>query len=255
MTTLNVALAVARRSLTHAFKNPALLLPSIIFPLVFFTAFAGGLSSVGGVPGFDYPPGYTAFQFVFVFLQSAAFGGVFTGFGIAADWESGFARRLLLGAPHRGGLLVGYVGAALVRWLVTGTALTIVALLSGMQVDGDGVELTGLVGLGLLVSTSACLWGAGVAMRFKTLQAGPLMQIPVFLLLFMAPVYVPWDLLVGWIHAVAGFNPLTAIMNAGRGFLAGIPHHSGLAFAAGAAMVALFTLWAVTNLRRVERGQ
>ncbi|MCW2991980.1 MAG: hypothetical protein JWM73_2574, partial [Solirubrobacterales bacterium] len=110
MTTLHVAMAVARRSLTHSFKNPALLLPSIIFPLVFFVAFAGGLSKIGTVPGFDYAPGYTAFQFVFVFLQSAAFGGVFTGFGIAADWESGFARRLLLGAPHRGGLIFGYIG-------------------------------------------------------------------------------------------------------------------------------------------------
>ncbi|MCW2990729.1 MAG: hypothetical protein JWM73_1323, partial [Solirubrobacterales bacterium] len=187
--------------------------------------------------------------------QSAAFGGVFTGFGIAADWESGFARRLLLGAPHRGGLIFGYIGAALVRWLVTGTALTVVALLSGMNIDGNGIELGGIVLLGLLVSTAACLWGAGIAMRFKTLQAGPLMQIPVFLLLFMAPVYVPQHLLAGWIHSAAGWNPITAVMNGARGFLAGVPHHSGLAFACGAGMVALFSLWAVANLRRVERGQ
>ena len=52
-------------------------------------------------PGFDFPSGYTAFQFVFVLLQAAAFGGVFTGFGIAADFERGFARRLLLAAPNR----------------------------------------------------------------------------------------------------------------------------------------------------------
>ena len=79
--------------------------PSLIFPLFFFTAFAGGLSSVRHVPGFDFPTGYTAFQFVFVLLQSAAFGGVFTGFGIARDFESGFARRLLLAAPNRSGIV------------------------------------------------------------------------------------------------------------------------------------------------------
>ena len=60
------------------------------------------------MPGFDYEPGYTAFQFVFVLLQSAAFGGVFTGFGIARDFESGFARRLLLAAPRRSGIVLGY---------------------------------------------------------------------------------------------------------------------------------------------------
>ena len=33
---------------------------SIIFPLFFFTAFAGGLSNVGNVPGFDFPAGRRA---------------------------------------------------------------------------------------------------------------------------------------------------------------------------------------------------
>ena len=76
-------------------------------------------------PGFDYPNGYTAFQFVFVLLQSAAFGGVFTGFGVARDFEGGFARRLLLAAPNRIGIVLGYCLAALLRWCITATLLTI----------------------------------------------------------------------------------------------------------------------------------
>ena len=34
-------------------------------------------------------------------------------------------------------------------------------------------------------------------MRLRTMQAGPLMQMPVFLVLFLAPVYVPLALLGG----------------------------------------------------------
>ena len=97
----SVARAVAWRQIHNFTHNPAFLLPSIIFPLFFFIAFAGGLSSVSNAPGFDFPSGYTAFQFVFVLLQSAAFGGVFTGFAVAADFERGFARRLMLAAPNR----------------------------------------------------------------------------------------------------------------------------------------------------------
>ena len=48
-------------------------------------------------------------------LQASAFGGVFTGFSIARDFESGFSRRLLLAAPRRGGIVAGYWLAALVR--------------------------------------------------------------------------------------------------------------------------------------------
>ena len=112
-----IALAVAWRSIHNFLTNPAFLVPAIVFPLFFFVAFAGGLSAIANVPGFDFPSGYTAFQFVFVLLQSAAFGGVFTGFGIARDFETGFARRYLLAAANRSGIVAGYALAALVRAL------------------------------------------------------------------------------------------------------------------------------------------
>ena len=143
------------------------------------------------MPGFDFEPGYTAFQFCFVLLQSAAFGGVFTGFGIARDFEYGFARRLLLAAPNRSGIVLGYALAALVRWTVTAAVLTVVALIAGMNVFGGPVDVFGMYTLALLINVAGLLWACGVAMRFRTMQAGPVMQMPVFLVLFFAPVYVP----------------------------------------------------------------
>jgi ABC-2 type transport system permease protein len=247
-----VARGVAWRTLKNVLTTPSLFLPSLIFPLFFFTAFAGGLSQLKHVPGFDYAPGYTSFQFVFVLLQSAAFGGVFTGFGVARDFEYGFARRLLLAAPNRTGIVLGYALAALCRWLVTATVLTVVALVAGMKVGGDGVDLVGLYSLALLVNIAGFLWSCGVAMRLRTMQAGPLMQMPVFILLFYAPVYVPLNLLHGWIHAVARANPVTYVLATGRGFLAGDPPHVAVAFGLAAALAGLFTLWAVRGLRSAE---
>ena len=54
------------------------------------------------------------------------------------------------------------------------------------------------------------------------MQAGPIMQLPVFLILFFAPVYVPLALLAGWVSHVAKFNPLTLILNTNRDLLAGL---------------------------------
>jgi len=247
-----VALAVAWRMLHTFFTNPALFVPALLFPLFFFTAFAGGLSKISQVPGFDFPPGYTAFQFVFVILQSAAFGGVFTGFGIARDFESGFARRLMLAAPHRTGIVLGYALSALVRWLVTAAIITAVAFAVGMRVGGSGVDLFGLYALGFVLNAAAVLWSAGVAMRMRTLQAGPVMQMPVFLILFFAPVYVPLSLLQGWIHAVAVVNPVTRVIESGRGFVAGEPTEVAAAFGAALAMAALFSIWAIRGLRKAE---
>jgi ABC-2 type transport system permease protein len=249
---LAVAHGVAWRALHNVFTNPSLLLPSLVFPLFFFVAFAGGLSRVGDIPGFDFPPGYTAFQFVFVLMQSAAFGGVFTGFGIARDFESGFARRLLLAAPNRTGIVLGYAVAALVRWLTTAAFLTVIAFAVGMRVGGSGIDLFGLYALAAILNLAAVLWAAGVAMRFRTMQAGPVMQMPVFLVLFFAPVYVPLSLLQGWIHGVATVNPVTRVLESGRGFVAGEPTEVGIAFGAALALAAAFSVWAIRGLRKAE---
>ncbi len=250
--TRKIALAVAWRSIHNFLTNPAFLVPGIVFPLFFFTAFAGGLSAISGAPGFDFEGGYTAFQFVFVLLQSAAFGGVFTGFGIARDFETGFSRRYLLAATDRRGIVAGYAMAALVRALITWTILTTVALVAGMEVGGGGVEIFGLYGLAILVNLSATLWAAGVAMRVRSIQGGPLMQFPTFLVLFLAPVYVPLSLLSGWIHAVASVNPVTALLEAGRGFISGDPTVVALAFGLAIALPLAFGLWARGGLRRAE---
>ena len=245
-----VVAGVAWRTLKNALTNPQIVLPTMLFPLFFFTAFAGGLSQLRHVPGFDFPPGYTAFQFVFVLLQSAAFGGVFTGFGVARDFENGFAKRLLLAAPRRVGIVLGYALAALLRWVVVAVVLTMVAFAVGMRIGGPAVDLFGLYGLAILVNFCGFFWAGGMAMRFRTIQAAPLMQMPVFLILFFAPVYVPLDLLQGWIEGVARVNPLTYILETGRGFVAGDPPHVLAAFAIAIGLGVAFGWWAFLGLRR-----
>ncbi len=248
----DVARGVAWRQIHNFFTNPAFLLPSLMFPLFFFTAFVGGLSRIREVPGFDFPTGYTAFQFVFVVLQSAAFAGVFTGFGIARDFDSGFMRRLMLAAPNRSGIVLGYTMSALVRWITTAAVVTVVALLAKMQIGGDGIDLFGLYALGLLVNLAGTGWSTGVAMRLRTQQAAPVMQMPVFLVLFFAPVYVPLDLLQGWIHGIATVNPITALLEAGRGLISGRPERTVAAFAIVFGLIGGFALWAIRGLRRAE---
>ena len=249
---LDVARGVAWRQMHTFFTNPAFLLPSIAFPLFFFTAFVGGLSRIREVPGFDFPSGYTAFQFVFVLLQSAAFAGVFTGFGIARDFDSGFMRRLMLAAPNRTGIVLGYTLSALVRWLTVAVVVTIVAVLARMEIGGNGVDIFGLYALALLLNLAGTFWATGVAMRLRTQQAAPVMQMPVFLILFFAPVYVPLDLLQGWIHGIATVNPITALLEAGRGLISGEPVRTVAAFAIVLGLIGGFALWAIRGLRRAE---
>jgi ABC-2 type transport system permease protein len=248
-----VARAVGWRNAHNFFTNPAVIIPAVMFPLFFFTAFAGGLSRVDSVPGFDYDAGYTTFVYGFVLLQASTFGGIFTGFSIARDFESGFSRRLMLAAPRRGGIVVGYWLAALVRAIFTVTLITAVALAAGLEIDGNVVDLAGLYTLAVVVNAGAMLFGSGVAMRLRTMQAGPAMQTPAFLFLFIAPVWVPYDLLTGWVQAAASVNPATLVLESGRGFLTGDPTEVLPAFAVALVLAAVTVLWARGGLRSAER--
>ena len=132
-------------------------------------------------------------------MQSAIFGGVFTGFAIAADFEFGFARRLLLAARDRSALIAGYALTALVRALIVWAVVTVVALATGAEITGSVGDLLGILLIAVLLNFAATLFASGLAMRFRTLQAAPLIQLPAFLIIMTAPVYVPRDLIEGWV--------------------------------------------------------
>ena len=106
--------------------------------------------------------------------------------------------------------------------------------------------------LAALVNFCGFFWAGGIAMRFRTIQAAPLMQMPVFLVLFFAPVYVPLNLLEGWIEGVASANPLTYLLETGRGFIAGDAPHVLGAFAIAIGLGVVFWTWAFLGLRKAE---
>jgi ABC-2 type transport system permease protein len=88
----------------------------------------------------------------------------------------------------------------------------------------------------------------------RTGQAGPVIRTPIFLVLFLAPVFVPLSLLTGWIETVARLNPFTIILESSRGFLAGDPSNVAVAFAISFVLVVVMALWAAFGMRRAEEA-
>jgi ABC-2 type transport system permease protein len=249
---LPTAMAVARRQIGGALTNPAQMVPPLLLPLMFFAAFAGGLSKLGETPDFPYPD-YTAFIWVFAFFMAASFVAVFTGFTMAADFESGFARRLMLASPARMSVVVGFVIGSLVQTAVSCVIVFVIGVIAGMDIGGGPLDLLIIFGLALLWNAAVMLYVSGVGLRVQKVQTGSLVMImPVFAILFVAPVYLPREQLTGWLAVAADFNPLTYLFEASRGLLAGEPEKLGVACASVAALSALFYIWARLGLRKFE---
>ena len=60
------------------------------------------------------------------------------------------------------------------------------------------------------------LWGLAVVYRIRSQQAGPLIQVGVFVTLFLSIGQVPLAVMTGWLHALARVNPATNILRLAR---------------------------------------
>jgi ABC-2 type transport system permease protein len=245
----SVARFVAWRNIRVVIRTPALLLPTVLFPLFFLLAFAGALSSISKVLGGQ---NYTAFQFVFALLQAAGFTGAMGGFAMAEDFESGFMPRLMVTAPHRTAILTGYTIGILGRGVIAAAALTAAGFILGMHLDGSALEIVAMFALAALLTLATTLWSLAVALHIRSFKAAPFMALPIFLLLFLTPVFVPLSQLTGWLHTVAAKNPFTPVVEAGRGFISGDPTDVALSFGILGGITAFVILFALHGMRRAE---
>ena len=249
-----VARGVAQFNLRSLLNDPPKLIPPMLVPLFFFAAFKGALSGIGKTKGFDYYD-FTAFEFIFILFMASMFVGIFASFDIAADFESGMGRRLMAATPKRMSIVAGYMVVAIVRCLIAIAVVWGVVLATGMPVRGGALDIVAIIALAVLLNLATTLYGAGIALRFQSMAAGTLVLIPAFMFLFLTPVFTPRDdIATGWVKAIASVNPLTAAMEAGRGFLANDPVSVGLAFGAAGGLVVVFALWAVRGMRKAEKG-
>jgi ABC-2 type transport system permease protein len=250
-TFLSTAAFVAWRSLRLTFRNPVLILPALMMPFFLLVAFTGALSSLGETQDLG-DSNYTAFQFIFALMQAATFIGAMGGIALVEDFESGFAGRLMLAAPRRTAILAGNVAATVVRGLAVFALLTGGAYLIGMETGAGVLDFVGLFGLAGILMLGSALWSAGMAMHMRSTSAGNLITLPLFLLLFLTPVFVPLAAVTGWLHAVAKVNPFTYLLESGRGFIRGEPVYTLWAYTVVVVMVILFGIFAIWGVRRAE---
>ena len=104
----------------------------------------------------------------------------------------------------------------------------------------------------MLVTVAATLFACGVAVRLRTTKAAPLMQVPIFVATFLAPVYTPRRLMTGWVRTVADVNPVSTLLETGRALLAGRSGAVGTTLAALLITTAVLAVWALYGLTKAK---
>lgn len=210
---------LAHRSILRTLRQPAQIVPAIVFPMFLLAVNAGGLKDATNLPGFP-TDSYLTFILAVPFIQGALFSVMNSGTDLARDIETGFLNRLAL-TPLRGAaLLSGLLAGALVLGVVQAVAYLSVGLIAGAELAAGAAGALVLLVLSVTITVAFGTIGLFVALRFGSGEAVQGLFPVFFVFLFLSAMTLPLDLLTtDWFHTIASINPVTYLLEAIRSLL------------------------------------
>lgn len=207
------------QNLLTIFRRPAALIPPIAISLFFLVIYNSTLGAAA-----SFIPDLGANSYLGFILPLSIVSASLSGAGIAAqnlvrNIESGYFDKLLLTPIKRSALLTGTIlsGAAILG--LQAALVLAVAILMGLQIETGllgafaVIGMSVLLGLGFAGFTMSAALGSGNA---AVTQSASFVFFP---LTFLAPTFVPLELLSGWLRVVALLNPITYVLQAMRAII------------------------------------
>jgi len=210
---------LAHRSILRTLRQPAQIVPAIVFPLFLLAVNSGGLKDATSLPGFP-TDSYLTFVLAVPFIQGALFSVMNSGTDLARDIETGFLNRLAL-TPLRGAaLLSGLLAGSLVLGVVQAVAYLAVGLIAGAELAAGPAGALVILALSVTITVAFGTIGLFAALRFGSGEAVQGLFPVFFVFLFLSAMALPLDLLeTDWFHAIASANPVTYLLQAFRSLL------------------------------------
>jgi ABC-2 type transport system permease protein len=247
---------LARRSVVRTLRQPAMVVPSIVFPLILLSINSSGLESVTRIPGFP-TSSYFDFALAIPFVQGALFSANSAGTNVASDIESGFLNRLALTPLRRVALMMGQLSGIVALGLIQALTFLAVGVILGAGIQAGIGGAVVIVLLSLTISLAFGCIGAFVALRSGTGEAVQGVFPLFFAALFLSSMALPRNLIeADWFQTVATYNPVSYMLEGIRSLVItgwdGQALALGFACAGGVAILALAAASSALRTRMVR---
>ena len=253
---MNQVLLLAHRSVVRTLRQPAMVVPALLFPLLLLSINSSGLESATRLPGFP-TDSYFQFALAIPFIQGALFSANSAGTNVASDIESGFLNRLSLTPLRRVALMMGQLTGILALGLVQAFTFVGVGIVFGDGIAAGPLGVVVIVLLSLTISLAFGCIGAFVALRSGSGEAVQGVFPLFFAALFLSSMSLPRDLIESdWFRTVATWNPVSYMLEAIRSLviIGWDPEALALGFACagGLALIALAAASSALRTRMVR---
>lgn len=215
---LNQIWMVTWRNLVTIFRTPPALLPPIAISVFFLVIYD---STLGGAAGFipNIGGSYLGFILPLSIISSSLSGAGIAAQNLVRDIESGYFDKLLLTPINRAALLLGPIIAGAVILGLQASIVLAVALIMGLEASTGFLGLLAVIGLAVLLGTGFAGFTVSAALGSGNAAATQGAGFIFFPLTFLAPTFVPLELLDGWLATAARANPITYVLEAMRSII------------------------------------
>ena len=242
---------IARRSILRTLRQPAYVIPPLVFPTMLVIVNSAGLRPSTLLP--DFPTSsFLAFAVAVPFVQGALFATMNAGTELARDIQGGFLNRLAL-TPLRGSaLLAGHVAGVVVMGFIQSVFYLAFALIAGVRLSSGPAGIVVILLLATLICAGFGMLGAFMGLRTGSGESIQAFFPVLFIFLFMSSMNAPRNLMsVDWFRTIATINPVSYLIEAVRSLV--ITGWDGEALALGftvaAALLVCSTIVAAHALR------
>ena len=241
--------AIAGRALRAVPRDPAAVMPPVFIALFFFVVNIATLKKLtGSHPGFSY----TAFEMATAILLGVT--GVSRAPALVLDVQTQYLDRLLLTPVRRTAILLGHMAADVAVAAALTVPILVLGLILGVRFEGGVLGAVAFIALAALWSLAFAGFGYAIALKTGNPAAVNSMFLLFFPFLFLTSSYVPRAQLSGWLNTVAGFNPVTYLLDGLRSLVLGQTWQWGQLGQAMAA-IALVGLLSMTMCFAALRGR
>lgn len=243
--------ALARRSVFRTLRQPAQVVPSVIFPLILISINSAGLQSVTKIPGFP-TDSFLTFALAIPFIQAGIFSVANGGSDLARDIETGFLDRLALTPMSGVSLVAGQLAGVLTLGLFQGITYLVIGLAAGAHFEAGLAGVPVLLALALCIAFAFGCIGIFAALRLGTGEAVQGLFPVLFVFLFLSSMNLPRNLIEqDWFQTIATYNPVSYLIEGIRSlFITGFDGEAlALGFGFSIVIGLAFLAAAVASLR------
>jgi len=198
--------SLAIRQLLALWRQPWFVAITLVQPMIWLLLFGALFKRVVDIPGF-HGHSYLTFLTPGVVTMSALFSAGWHGMGLINAMDRGILDRFLVAPVSRGAMIAGSLVHSAVVILIQSLVIVGVAFAAGARFSASAVVIMLVVPLllgGAITALSDAL--ALVARQEETLIGA--VQFVALPLTFLSSGMMAPNLLPGWIHDIARFNPV-----------------------------------------------